>query len=56
MQDADNLDGCDLEFDDPETNTSDSDSDALVMFAGIQWDDPAAVEAQRVALIEWSAG
>lgn len=48
----DDLDGCDLAFDDPTTNTDDVDVDALVLFAGVQWDDPAAVEAHRRALIE----
>lgn len=53
-EDDDHLDGCELEFDNAETNTSDGEqADALAMFAGVQWDDPEAVERQRVALIEW---
>ncbi len=55
MPDDDDLDGCDLAFDDPTTNTSDEEADALVMFAGTQWDDPAAVEAQQRALNDWAA-
>jgi hypothetical protein len=56
VTDPDDLDGCELEFDDPAIVTPDADADALVMFAGVQWDDPAAVEEQRIKLIEWAAG
>jgi hypothetical protein len=49
----DDLDGCDLAFDDPTTNTADEDADALVMFAGVDWTDGLAVHEQRRALIEW---
>lgn len=52
--DDDVLDGCELEFDTVETNTGDGEqTDALVLFAGTQWDDPEAVERQRAALVEW---
>lgn len=56
MQDADDLDGCDLDFNASDIRTEDADIDALVLFAGVQWDDPAAVERHRQQLIEWSAG
>lgn len=54
MTELDDLDGCDLNFDDDQTITQDFDLDALVMFADV-WDDPAAVEARRRELIEWAA-
>ncbi len=47
------LDGCDLDFYDPNMNTSDSDVDALVLFADC-WDDPAAVDRRREELIVWA--
>ena len=50
VEDDDFLDGCDLEFDDPETNTEDGDIDALTLFADVQFDDPDEV-AKRKA--EW---
>lgn len=50
---SDELDGCDLDFDDPASNTTDGDVDALVMFAGVQFDDPTAVEEQRRRLAAW---
>ena len=53
MPEPDDLDGCDLDFDDASKNTRDGDEvDALVMFADC-WDDEAAVEARRAELIEW---
>lgn len=51
MEDDDTLDGCALEFDDPEMNCSDEDIDALVLFADVEFDDPEAV-AERVAEYE----
>jgi len=49
----DDLDGCELDFDDASKNTRDGDEiDALVMFADV-FDDPAAVEARRRELVEW---
>lgn len=47
------LDGCEMEFDDPSMNTRDDQLDALVMFADC-WDDDKAVEARRVELVEWA--
>lgn len=47
------LDGCEVEFDNPEWNTGDGDVDALVMFADC-WDDPDAVERRRAELAEWN--
>ena len=45
----DELDGCALEFDDPEYNTADGEqTDTLLMFADV-WDDPAAV-TQRISV------
>ena len=46
-EDDDFLDGCDLEFDDPETNTPDEDIDALVLFADVDFLDEAAVERRK---------
>lgn len=55
MSDHDDLDGCDLSFDDPNTNTQDGEQvDALAMFADV-WDDPDAVEERRRQLVEWDA-
>lgn len=48
------LDGCELDFNDESMNTRDDEVDALVMFADC-WDDPNAVEARRVELVEWAA-
>lgn len=53
MTDPDDLDGCDLDFDDPATNTPDADAVALVLFAGVDWTNHTAVHLQRRALIEW---
>lgn len=54
-EDDDDLDGCELAFDDPNMNTDDGEQiDALVMFADV-WGDPDAVERRRVELTEWSA-
>lgn len=50
MSDEAHLDGCELDFDDPETNTEDADIDALVMFADIDFTDRAVVEARKA---EW---
>jgi hypothetical protein len=48
----DELDGCEIDFTDPEHLTEDGEQqDALVMFADC-WDDPEAVERRRVELIE----
>jgi hypothetical protein len=53
--DAD-VDGCDVDMTDPAHLTDDGEQvDALLMFADVQWDDPAAVEARRVELIELAA-
>lgn len=46
------LDGCELDFDDPTTNTGDDQVAALVLFADIDFTDPAAVDARRS---EWEA-
>lgn len=47
--DRDDLDGCELALSGPaEMTTSDGDVDALVLFADVEFDDPAEV-AQRVA-------
>lgn len=55
MSDPDDLDGCELPFDDQTSNTADGEQvDALVMFADV-WDDPDAVERRRVELIELEA-
>lgn len=43
----DELCGCDLNFDDPEKNTSDEDVTALVLYADVDFLDPAAVEARQ---------
>jgi hypothetical protein len=53
MPDPTNLDGCEVDFDNPESNTSDGDVDALVMFADV-FDDPDAVEQRRAELVEWN--
>lgn len=45
--DDDFLDGCELEFDDPEMNCPDEDVDALVLFADVDFLDPEAVEARK---------
>lgn len=45
--DDDMLDGCELDFDDPEMNCPDEDLDALVLFADVDFLDDAAVEARR---------
>ena len=44
------LDGCELDFDDPETNTADDEITAIVLFADVDFTDPDAV-AERAA--EW---
>ncbi len=46
------LDGCDIDFDDPATNTRDGAIDALALFADIDFTDPEAI-AYRMA--EWEA-
>ena len=46
-EDDDFLDGCELEFDDPETNTPDEDIDALVLFADVDFLDEATIEARK---------
>lgn len=48
---SDDLEGCSLEFDRPEHLTSDDDVAALVLFADVDWTDPAEVERRRH---EWS--
>lgn len=45
--DDDLLDGCELEFDDPEMNCPDEDIDALVLFADVDFLDEAAVEQRK---------
>ena len=47
------LDGCEIDFDNPQWNTPEGDVDALVMFADC-WDDPDAVEQRRAELTEWN--
>lgn len=54
MTEDDDLDGCELPFDDPEVNTGDDQVDVLVMFADV-WDDPEAVEERRSDLVELEA-
>lgn len=44
------LDGCEVEFDNPEWNTGDDQVAALVLYADVDFTDPDAV-AQRQA--EW---
>jgi hypothetical protein len=41
------LDGCELDFDDPEMNCPDADIDALVLFADVDFLDKKAVEARK---------
>jgi hypothetical protein len=55
MSDAsDELDGCEIDFTDPEHLTEDGEQqDALVMFADI-WDDPEAVERRKIELEAWA--
>lgn len=48
--DDDLVDGCDIDF--AAEPTSDDDLDALVLFADVDTNDPAAVEARRR---EWEA-
>lgn len=52
--DDDFLDACgpEFNFDDPETNTGDDQVAALVLFADVEFDDPAAVTARQT---EWAA-
>jgi hypothetical protein len=55
VEDDGQLDGCAIEFDDPEYNTEDGEQqDAVVMFADC-FDDPEAVEQRRAELVEWAA-
>lgn len=50
--DRDDLDGCELALSGPaEMTTTDGDVDALVLFADVEFDDPAEVD-QRVRLYE----
>jgi len=49
VDEPDNLDGCILNFDDPEKNTSDDEIDALVLFADVDFEDPVAVVARSGA-------
>jgi hypothetical protein len=51
-EDDSHLDGCAINMAQPDQISGDGDLNALVMFADC-WDDPAAVEERRVALIEW---
>lgn len=41
------LDGCDIDFNDPEKETSDEDVAALVLFADVEFLDEDAVEARK---------
>ncbi len=51
-EDRDDLDGCDLALSGPaEMTTTDGDVDALVLFADVEFDDPAEV-AERVRQYE----
>lgn len=53
--DADDLDGCDLDFTVEDQVSGDGEQvEALVMFADC-WDSPEAVERRRVELVEWAA-
>ena len=49
--DEDALDGCDLDFGVPHQVTDDGDVAALVLFADVEFDDPASV-AERVRAYE----
>lgn len=53
IPEPDDLDGCEIQFDNPAWNTPEGDVDALVMFADC-WDNPDAVEQRRADLIDWS--
>ncbi|HEV2928872.1 MAG TPA: hypothetical protein VGW74_09275 [Propionibacteriaceae bacterium] len=56
LGEPDDLDGCDIEFNDPVTNTEDGEQvTALVLYADVDWYDEDAVEARRVELTEWAA-
>ncbi len=46
------LDGCDVDLDDPATNTRDGAIDALVLFADVDFTDPDAIAAREA---EWEA-
>lgn len=46
----DELDACDESFDIADKNTADEDVDAVLLFADIDFTDPAAVEARKA---EW---
>lgn len=50
------VDGCDVDMDDPAHVTADGEQvDALLMFADVDWTDPAAVAARRRALLQLDA-
>jgi len=52
MEDDDFLDGCDLDFTDPEKITTDEDIDALVLFADVDFLDPISVLIREQELFE----
>lgn len=55
--DPDDLDGCDLDFTSPNEVTEDGEqTDALVMFADVDWLDPEAVERRKQELLDHSGG
>jgi hypothetical protein len=47
---ADAIDACDESFDIADKNTPDDDVDALLLYADVDFTDPAAVEARKA---EW---
>lgn len=53
-QDADDLCGCDIDFTDPTQVTQDSDVAALVLYADVDFLDPAAVAARQAEYAELS--
>lgn len=53
----DDLDGCDLDFTEPDQVTEDGEQTAaLVMFADVDWTDPEAVERRKQELLDLSGG
>lgn len=46
------IDGCDLDFDDPDMNTGDDQIAALALYADIDFTDPGAAAARKA---EWEA-
>lgn len=52
VEDSDHFDGCELDLDDNSKNTRDDEIAALVLFADVDFTDPAVVEARKQ---EWEA-